>query len=134
MTEQHPKITQLNPIVMPDKRRVMLEMVVDNLPTVFSNVAFTMPDMLDQPPTAPPKPDPDAPSPYPDIVLSISNSQGREVASLLIVEHKEQFTSLTLHLRRPADPAEQYTAKAEMIYQGKVLDAVDVPFTLNQAN
>ena len=133
MTEQYPKISQLNPIVMPDKRRVMLEMTVDNLPTVFSNVAFTMPDMLDQPPTAPPKPDPDAPSPYPDIVLSILTSNEQEVASMLIVEHKEKYTSLTLHLRRPADPTEQYTARAEMTYQGKALDTVDVPFTLDQA-
>jgi len=133
VTEPLPKITQLNPIVMPDNRRVMLEMVVDNLPTVFSNVAFSMPAMLDQPPTAPPKPDPDALSPYPDIVLSILNSQGREVASLLIVEHKEQYTSLTLHLR-PADPVEQYIARAEMTYQDNPLDQVDVPFTLNRTS
>ncbi len=129
MTDQHPKISQLNPVVMPDKRRVMLEMTVDNLPTIFSNVAFTMPDMLDQPPAGPPKPDPDAPSPYPDIVLSILNSKGQEVASMLIVEHKEQYTSLTLHLR-PPDSTEQYTARAEMTYQGNALDTVDVPFSL----
>ncbi len=129
MTEKLPRIATFRPVVLPDRRRVTMEMVVDNLPTVFANVSFSFPDMSPSPPE---KPDPDAPSPYPDVVLSILNSQRREVASLLIVEHKEPHTSLTLHLRAPND-SEQYIARAEMTYQNNTLDVVEVPFTLQQA-
>jgi hypothetical protein len=131
--EKTPKIASFNPVVLQDNRRVTLEMVVDNLPTVFSNVAFSMPDLSENGPAAPPKPDTSAPSPFPDVELSILNSGRQQIASLLIVEHKEQRTALTLHLRQP-DLTEQYTARAEMTYQDKTLDVVEVPFRLNQAN
>jgi|GEM_PF-1671953 len=131
VTQKEPKIVSLNPVVFSDNRRVMLEMVVEDLPTIFSNVAFTMPDLSPNPPTKPPKPDPDAPSPYPNIELSILNSQRQQLTNLFIVEHKEKHTSLTLHLRS-ADIDEQYTARAEMTYLDKTLDVVEVPFTLNR--
>jgi hypothetical protein len=128
MTDK-PKITSLHPMVLADKRRVTFEMVVDNLPVMSSNVFFTMPDISDTPP-APPQPDPETPSPYPDIELSILNNQRQPVASLFIVEHKERRTSLTLHLPAP-DPQDQYTARAEIIHQEQTLDVVEVPFKLN---
>lgn len=131
MTEKKPMIALLQPVVLPDNRRVTLELVVENLPTVFANVAFTMPDMLDAPPTRPPKPAADAPSPYPNIELSILDSQRQQIASLFIVEHKEKFTSLTLHLSSP-DVQEQYTARAEMTYMDELIDVVETPFTLRQ--
>lgn len=131
MTQKTPKITLLNPIVYNDNRRVMLEMDVEHLPTLFSNVSLMMPDLSQTAPAQPPKPDPNAPSPYPNIELAILDSQNREVASLLIIEHKEPHTSLTLHLRAP-NSDEQYTAKAEMSYQDQVIDVVEVPFNLNQ--
>lgn len=115
----------------------MMELVVEDLPTTFSNVAFMMPDAPDRPdlsggpPPRPPKPDPEAPSPYPNIELSILNSQRQQVATLFIVEHKESYTSLTLHLHAP-DVSEQYTARAEMTHQNKTIDVVEVPFTLHQ--
>jgi len=132
VSQKTPKISSLNPVVLPGNRRVMMEMIVQNLPTTFSNVAFTMPDMAGSRPPRPPKPDPDAPSPYPNIELSILNSQRQQVATLFIVEHKETETSLTLHLRT-ASPEEQYTARAEMTYQDQTLDVVEIPFRLNQA-
>ena len=131
MTQKTPKIASLKPIAYQDNRRVMLEMVVENLPTIFSNVAFTMPGTTSSTPQQPPKPEADSPSPYPNIELSIFNSQGHEVATLFIVEHKEEYTALTMHLRAP-DVDEQYTAKATMTYQSNILDVVEVPFTLNQ--
>jgi hypothetical protein len=130
LSQKLPKITTLNPIVLEDNRRVILEMVVDDLPNLFSNIAFMMPDLAETPPR-PQKPDPQAPSPYPHIELSILNSQRQELASLYIVEHKEQYTSLTLHLRQP-DPQEQYIARAEMTYADQTLQVVEVPFKLNQ--
>jgi hypothetical protein len=128
MASKIPKIKTLNPIVYPDKRRVMLELAVENLPILFSNIAFAMPDLSPQPPK-PARPDPDAPSPYPNIELSILNSRRQQVATLFIVEHKEELTSLTLHLRQ-ADVKEQYTARAEMTYLGETIDVMEVPFKL----
>lgn len=133
MTQNKPRIASLQPIVLGDNRRVTMELVVENLPTVFANVAFTMPDMLDTPPTKPPKPADDVPSPYPNLELSILNRRRQQVASLFIVEHKEEFTTLTMHLRQP-DPQEDYTARAEMTYQDEVLDVIETPFRLHQAH
>jgi hypothetical protein len=131
MTNKSPKITALKPIVMPDKRRVSLEMVVDNLPTTFSKVML-MPDLFEGGQAAPPKKvDRNAPSPYPNVELSILNSERRQVARLFIVEHKEANIDLTLHLRS-ANPADSYIARAEMTYNDEVLDVVEVPFRLNE--
>jgi hypothetical protein len=132
MTQKKPRIASLKPVVLADHRRVTLEMVVENLPNAFANVAFTMPDVSDNPPTRPPKPAADVPSPYPNIELSILNSHRQQIASLFIVEHKEKFTALTLHLPAP-EPQEQYTARAEMTYQDEIFDVVETPFTLNPA-
>lgn len=133
MTETKPKIVSLQPIVLKDNRRVTMKMVVENLPAIFSNVMFMMPDPSDTAPARPPKPDPDAPSPYPNVELSVLNSRREEIASLYIVEHKEKHTSLTLHIPSP-DEKEQYTARAEMTYQDQTLDVVEVSFSFNQAD
>lgn len=115
-----PKITTLRPIVLEDHRRVVLDMVVENLPTTTSNVTLTMPtgDIEDAPS-----------SPYPNVVLSLLDSQGVEVATVLIVEHQEPHSQLTLHLRQP-QLDETYTARAEMLWGDEVLEVVEVPFTL----
>ncbi len=132
MTQKPPRITSLNPVVLPDNRRVELELAVDDLPNTWANINLMMPDFTNTPPAKPSKPDPDAPSPYPNIQLSILNSQRLQVTTLFIIEHMEPFTSLTLHLRTP-DVDEQYTARAEMTHQDKTLDVVEVPFRLNRA-
>ncbi len=132
MTAPKPRIVSLKPVVLADNRRVTLELVVEDLPAVFANVAFTMPDTFDPTSTRPPQPAAAAPSPYPNVELSILNSGRRQIASLFIVEHKEKFTALTLHLSAP-DPQERYSARAEMTYQDEIIDVVEIPFTLNQA-
>lgn len=131
MTQPLPKITALHPVVLPDNRRITLELTVENLPVTFANVLLTMPDELASAPGGPARPAPGAPSPYPNVELSILDSQRREVASLFIVEHKEDYTALTLHLRAP-NPAEPYLARAEMTRNGQTLDVVEAPFTLHQ--
>jgi hypothetical protein len=131
MTEKLPKITALNPVAFADNHRVMMELIIEDLPTTSSNVAFMMPDISGTAPPRPPKLDPDAPSPYPNVELSILNSQRQQLATLFIVEHSEPYTSLTLHLHAP-NVSEQYTARAEMTHQDKTLDVVEVPFTLHQ--
>lgn len=129
MTQKLPTISSLKPVVLPDKRRVTFDLVVENLPTLFSNVALTLPDLTGGAPDTAPPPGANAPGPYPNIELTILNSQGQPVAATFIVEHKEAHTSLTLHLRQP-DLETHYTARAELIYQDQTLEVVEVPFTL----
>lgn len=43
MTTPKPKIASLTPVVLPDQRRVMLELVVENLPTITTNVTLNIP-------------------------------------------------------------------------------------------
>lgn len=138
MTTNYPSIASLNPVVLSDQRRVMMELVVENLPTQLANVTLAIPtettdsstDDSASGPTAIEQPA--SPSPYPNVELTIINSQGKTVAATFIVEHQEEFTNLTLHLREP-NLQEQYIAKAEMTYQKDVLDVVEVPFTLAEA-
>jgi hypothetical protein len=106
-------------------------MVVENLPTAFSNVSLMMPDLAENRPPAALKPEAVPASAYPNIELSILNRRGQVVAATFIVEHKEEYTALTLHLRAP-DPQEQYIARGEMIYQEQSLQVVEIPFVLNQ--
>jgi hypothetical protein len=133
MSDPKPSISSLRPIILEDNRRVIFDMVVENLPATVSNVFFTMLEQSDPPPTSPPKPDPNTPSPYPNVELSILNSRRKQVATLFIVEHKEKHTSLTLHIPSP-DSQEQYTARAEMTHQDQILNVVEVAFTLNPSD
>lgn len=134
MAHNTPKIASLNPIVMPDNRRIMFELVVEGLPNLFSNVDLMMPDLSpNRPASPPPKPDADTPSPYPNIELTVLNAKKQQLATLFIVEHKEAHTSLTLHLRMAPDIEQDYTARAEMVYQGQTLDVIEIPFRLHQA-
>ena len=142
MEENPPKIRSLKPVVLPDNRRVTMELVVDNLPSVFSG-SFGI-DLYDTPPmsklslSADKEPNTDVSgnqhqSQYPDIELSIFDSNRQEVASLLIIEHKEPFTALTLHLRSP-QVDDFYTARAKMTHNDETLEVVEVPFTLEPDN
>ena len=132
MSQNKPKISSLQPLVLPDNRRVTFDLAVTGLPTTSSNVLL-MPDVFEGGSGRPPKPDSTAASPYPDIELSVLNGQRQQIASLYIVEHKETYTSLTLHLP-VADPQEQYTARAEMTYLDEIIDIIEVPFNLGQTN
>jgi len=128
MTNSKPQITSLQPTVLPDNRRITFDMVVSNLPPMI-NTFFTMPDTGDAVPP-PAGQNPDEPSLYPNIELSVLNSRRQQIASLLIIEHKEERTALTLHI--PAsDTQAQYIARAEMTYQDEIIDVVEIPFTLN---
>jgi hypothetical protein len=60
----------------------------------------------------------------------VLNSRRQQIASLFIVEHKEEQVALTLHIP-DSDPQAQYIARAEMVFQDEIIDAVEVPFTLN---
>ncbi|MCB0074648.1 MAG: hypothetical protein KDE20_24450, partial [Caldilineaceae bacterium] len=130
VSTKQPKIASLNPIVFPDKRRVLMELAVENLPTRSANVLLDIPG-APKPGSSPSGPV-SPPSPYPNIELAIIDSRGKTAAATFIVEHQEPLVHLTLHLRQP-DMAEQYVARAEMIYREDVLQVVEVPFTLAEA-
>jgi hypothetical protein len=132
MMPKKPTIASLQPVVLPDNRRVTMELVVENLPDTFANIMF-MPDKFDQPLDKPTRPDPNTPSPYPNLELSILDGHRQQIATLFIVEHKEQHLSQTMHLREP-DAQEQYIARAEMIYQDEIIDVIETPFGLYQAD
>jgi hypothetical protein len=128
MTDTKPQIASLQPTVLPDNRRITFEIVVTNLPPMI-NAFFTMPDTDDA--TSPSTdPDSDKPSPYPNVELSVLNSRRQQIASLFIVEHKEEQVALTLHIP-DSDPHAQYIARAEMVYQDETIDVIETPFTLN---
>jgi hypothetical protein len=140
MTDNPPKITTLQPVVLPDRRRITMQMVVDNLPASgaggscgvnFESTMTPAPNIQLFPDNTE-LTDATADVTYPDIELSIVDSSRREVASLLIIEHREPVTSLTLHLRSP-QPQEQYTACARMTLNNETLEVVEVPFSLGQA-
>jgi hypothetical protein len=126
VTTRIPRITSLKPVVLPDLKRVMMEMIVEDLPPVTSTIALELPG-----PANSARSSVSSLPPYPNIELSVLNSQGQTVATTLIVEHQEAYTNLTLHLRRP-DIKEKYTARAELTYQDETLQLIEAPFTLDQ--
>lgn len=67
------------------------------------------------------------PSPYPDLVLSVLDQHGREMATTYIVEHKEPELEFTLHLPA-AEPGATYVAQAKMSWNDEVIQTVQVPF------
>jgi hypothetical protein len=68
-------------------------------------------------------------SPYPNIEMSILDEGNQEVASVVVVEHRDPNLSLTLHIRHP-QPGKRYTARAYLIYQQELIQTLTAPFTL----
>ncbi|RME40656.1 MAG: hypothetical protein D6796_16925 [Caldilineae bacterium] len=121
MTDR-PHLVSLEPLVL-DASRVTLNLKTTGFPPV-PNVAFTL--------NAPAPADAPAPaeeSPYPNVELSLLDADDRLVAQAIIVEHREEEVSFTLHIRRPR-PGATYTARAEMIHGQNVLQTLRTPFVL----
>ena len=129
MSTHIPKITSLRPIVSDDQKRVSLEMHVANLPDLLSNIML-MDESYDPSQGPPPKRDPSAPSPFPNVELALLDADRKVLADLLIVEHKEEYTALTLHIRTP-NPTPTCFARAEMSHNNEVFDVVEVAFNLS---
>ncbi|RME77206.1 MAG: hypothetical protein D6784_04105 [Chloroflexi bacterium] len=135
MTAQKYRILSLKPIVLDDNRRTLLELAVDGLPQTGGGgfcginggdsaavMFFPEPETAVSPP---------ANEDYPDVELSILNSQREPVASMFIVQHREAVISMTLHIPRP-NPDEQYIARAELIQADEIIDVVEAPFSLHR--
>jgi len=115
-----PTITSLQPTVLADRRRITVDLVVANLPTLIPNITLTMPadgasDYFS--------------SPYPNLSLVILDNTAHEVAGLFIVEYQEDHVTLTLHLRTE-QVVNPLLVRAEMFYGETMIDSLEVFFTI----
>jgi hypothetical protein len=69
-------------------------------------------------------------SAYPDLALTLLDPDGDAVSTMFIVEAREPYQSLTLHLRRPPRPGEPYRLEIELSRDGDVLDTSLLSFAL----
>ena len=67
---------------------------------------------------------------YPDIALTARDPDGCVVATMFIVEARETYQSLTLHLRQLPRPSAQYQLEIELRRDEKILDTQTVSFEL----
>lgn len=65
----------------------------------------------------------------PNVRLSCIDADGREAAEMLLVEWKEPYISMTMHLRSPKPDAE-YIFRAEVARDDQLLDTKEQPFQL----
>ena len=126
---QLPKFVSLSPTIT-HVDRVSLDLVTAGFVSranVFFDFETDAPNVADTPPADPEEMIRN--SPYPNVELSILDPDECEVASLFIVEHKEEHISLTMHLRSP-QPGERYIARADMIHNRQVVESLTTPFIL----
>ncbi len=67
---------------------------------------------------------------YPNVALTITNPDGGVVATMFMVEIREPYQSLTLHLRQPPRAGERYALEIELSRDEAVLDTRSVGFDL----
>ncbi len=65
----------------------------------------------------------------PNVRLVCLDAAGKEVAEMLLVEWRDPYISLTMHLRHPV-PGASYVLRAEVARDGQLLDSQDTPFQL----
>ncbi len=66
---------------------------------------------------------------YPNVRLSCLDESGKEVGEMLLVEWRDPYISLTMHLREP-NPGANYVMRAEVARDEQLLDAQEHPFQL----
>lgn len=66
---------------------------------------------------------------WPHVRLCCLDAEGHEVAEMLLVEWREPYISLTMHLRHP-QPGADYVMRAEVARDGELLDVQEYPFKL----
>jgi hypothetical protein len=69
-------------------------------------------------------------SAYPDLLLTLLDPDGTVVSTMYIVEVRESYQSLTLHLRRTPRAGEQYRLQIELSRNGQTLDTRQIDFEL----
>ena len=66
----------------------------------------------------------------PDVVLTVSDARGATVSSMFVVEMRQPYLSVTMHLRQPAQPGDYYNLHIELSRQETELDHLDIDFPL----
>jgi hypothetical protein len=69
-------------------------------------------------------------STYPDLLLTLLDPDGTVVSTMFIVEARESYQSLTLHLRQPPRAGEQYRLEIQLSRKGEILDTRKIGFEL----
>lgn len=67
---------------------------------------------------------------YPNIALTARDPDGGIVATMFVVEARETYQSLTVHLRQPPRPGEQYQLEIELSRDEQILDTRTLSFEL----
>lgn len=67
---------------------------------------------------------------FPDLALAVHDPDGQEVCALFMVEIRQPYQSVTLHLRQPPRPGETYRLEIELIRGEATLDRRLVEFAL----
>lgn len=65
----------------------------------------------------------------PNVRLLCLDADGQEAAEMLLVEWREPYISLTMHLKKP-HPGADYIMRAELARDGHLLASHDFPFEL----
>lgn len=65
----------------------------------------------------------------PNVLLQCLDADGREVAEMLLVEWRDPYISLTMHLRNGIAGG-SYTLRAELARDEELLDSKEYPFIL----
>jgi hypothetical protein len=69
-------------------------------------------------------------SAYPNLGLTVLDSEGKTVATMFVIEAREPYQSLTLHLRQPPRVGDRYRLDIELSRDGEVLDTRQLDFAL----
>lgn len=67
---------------------------------------------------------------FPNLELTLSGPDGEVVNSMFMVEVREPYQSLTLHLRQPPQPGRSYRLSIELTRDEQVLDTRELAFDL----
>lgn len=68
---------------------------------------------------------------FPNLSFTLTGPDGEIVSTMFMVEIRNPYQSLTMHLRRPPQPGETYRLKIELDRDGATLDTrvIDFPLT-----
>lgn len=67
---------------------------------------------------------------YPNLALTVRDPDGQVVSNMFMVEIRQPYQSVTMHLRQPPRPGESYALEIELSRDEAVLDTRTVKFEL----
>jgi hypothetical protein len=67
---------------------------------------------------------------FPDLAFTVTDPEGQVVSAMFIVEVREPYQSLTIHLRQPPQPGGRYELEIELSRDEDPLDRRTIEFVL----